>query len=242
MRIAAVDDDPAQLDLIHAVVVAMGHDCHAFAQGEDFLHAVNRETFDLLIIDWELPDIEGTAIARKVRAQVTSAIPILMLTNRSDERDIVTGLQCGADDYMVKSKRVMELRARIAALLRRGGHIRATEELNFDRYRFHPTQRSVHLDGVAVVLKHKEFDLALTMFTHLGQLVSRGYLIEALWGKGADVTSRSLDVYFSHVRSKLALRAENGYRLTSVYNHGYRLEKIQPITPDYGPTAFQQSA
>jgi len=239
MRIAIVDDDPAQLDLLHAVVAAMGHDCHVFAQGEAFFRAVGRETFDLLIIDWELPDIEGTAIVRNVRERATSAVPILMLTNRSDERDIVTGLTCGADDYMVKSSRVIELRARIAALLRRGGHMRATEEAVFGRYRFHTTQRNAWMNGQPIALKHKEFDLALTMFSNLGKLISRGYLIETLWGKGADISSRSLDVYFSHIRSKLALRAEHGYRLISVYNHGYRLEEVHLAAQANGPGALQ---
>ena len=241
MRIAVVDDDLAQLDLIHAVIAAMGHDCHALADGESFLRAIAKETFDLLIIDWELPDIAGTDIIRKVRERVASAVPILMLTNRSDERDIVTGLTCGADDYMVKSNRVVELRARIAALLRRGGHMRATEEVIFGRYRFHTTQRNVWAAGEPVALKNKEFDLALTMFNNLGKLMSRGYLIEALWGQGADVSSRSLDVYFSHVRSKLGLRAENGYRLMSVYNHGYRLEEVSQATPATGANALQHS-
>lgn len=227
MRIAAIDDDPAQLDLVRAVVTAMGHDCHQFPDGHGLLRLLPRETFDLFIVDWELPDISGPEVIRAIRDMAMAPVPILMMTNRSDERDIIEGLNCGADDYMVKSARVGELRARLMALLRRGGHTLPAQEARWGRYRFLAQDRSVSLDGVEVTsLKNKEFDLALIMFRNLGRLLSRAYLIEAVWGVDADISSRSLDVYMSHVRSQLRLRAETGYKLVSVYNHGYRLEDV----------------
>ena len=227
MRVAALDDDPAQLDLIRAVVTAMNHDCHLFADGASLLRAVQRETFDLFIVDWELPDIQGPAVIRLLREQATTPVPILMMTNRSDERDIVEGLASGADDYMVKSSRVAEMRARLMALLRRGGHTMETPELQWGRWRFQLRERRVWVDAQEVTtLKAKEFDIALVMFRNLGRLLSRAHLIETVWGPGADISSRSLDVYISHVRSQLGLRAEAGLRLVSVYNHGYRLEDL----------------
>lgn len=229
MRIAAVDDDPAQLDLIKAVVASMGHDCHPFLDGTSLLRLLPRETFDLFIVDWELPDISGPKVIRTIRTMSMAPMPILMMTNRSDERDIIEGLNCGADDYMVKSARVGELRARLMALLRRGGHTPTPTELIWGRYRFLVQDRMVRVDGVeASTLTSKEFDLALLMFRNLGRLLSRAHLIEAVWGIDADISSRSLDVYMSHVRSKLSLRAESGYKLVSVYNHGYRLEDLGP--------------
>jgi DNA-binding response OmpR family regulator len=234
MRIAAVDDDPAQLDLVRAVVAAMGHDCHQFPNGHGLLRLLPRETFDLFIVDWELPDISGPDVIRAIRDMAMTPVPILMMTNRSDERDIIEGLNCGADDYLVKSARVGELRARLMALLRRGGHARPAQEILWGRYRFVVQDRGVWVDGVEVItLKSKEFDLALIMFRNLGRLLSRAYLIEAVWGIDADISSRSLDVYMSHVRIKLGLRAETGYKLVSVYNHGYRLEdlgQVQSVT------------
>ncbi len=229
MRIAAIDDDPAQLDLIKAVVASMGHDCHVFADGNSLLRLLPRETFDLFIVDWELPDIPGPRVIRAIRDMAVAPMPILMMTNRSDERDIVEGLNCGADDYMVKSNRVAELRARLMALLRRGGHAQPAKELVWGQYRLRQEDRCIWRDGVEITtLTAKEFDLALTMFRNLGRLLSRAYLIEAVWGIAADISSRSLDVYMSHVRSKLGLRAPSGYRLVSVYNHGYRLEETGP--------------
>ncbi|WP_137922002.1 response regulator transcription factor [Hydrogenophaga sp. 2FB] len=227
MRIAAIDDDPAQLDLMKAVVAAMGHDCHLFGDANALMRVLPRETFDLFIVDWELPDIPGPHVIRAIRQMALAPVPILMMTNRSDERDIIEGLTSGADDYMVKSARVGELRARLMALLRRGGHTPPASDIVWGRYRFQVQDRGVWRDGVAITtLTTKEYDLALTMFRNLGRLLSRAHLIEGVWGMDADISSRSLDVYMSHVRSKLRLRADSGYKLVSVYNHGYRLEDL----------------
>lgn len=232
MRIAAVDDDLAQLDLVKAVVVSMGHDCHRFENAQALLRLLPKETFDLFIIDWELPDIAGPDLIRTIRNMAVAPVPILMVTNRSDERDIIEGLLCGADDYMVKSSRVGELSARLMALLRRGGHLPPAQEVTWGPYRFQAQDRGVWINGEAVTtLSNKEFDLALIMFRNLGRLLSRAHLIEAVWGIGADISSRSLDVYMSHVRSKLRLRAETGYKLVSIYSHGYRLEDLGPARP-----------
>lgn len=227
MRIAAIDDDPAQLDLVKAVVAAMGHDCHLFEDANALMRVLPRETFDLFIVDWELPDIPGPQVIRAIRGMALAPVPILIMTNRSDERDIIEGLTSGADDYMVKSARVGELRARLMALLRRGGHTPPLTDIVFGRYRFLPQDRRAWLDDAEITtLTTKEYDLALTMFRNLGRLLSRAHLIEGVWGMEADISSRSLDVYVSHVRSKLRLRADIGYKLVSVYNHGYRLEDL----------------
>jgi DNA-binding response OmpR family regulator len=227
MRIAAVDDDPAQLDLVKAVVASMGHDCHLFENAHALMRVLPKETFDLFIVDWELPDIPGPDVIRAIRGRAVAPVPILLMTNRSDERDIIEGLHSGADDYMVKSARVGELRARLMALLRRGGHLPPPNEMVWGPYRFQVQDRGVSVKGEDISgLNGKEFDLALIMFRNLGRLLSRAHLIEAVWGIDADISSRSLDVYMSHVRSKLRLRAETGYKLVSVYNHGYRLEEI----------------
>lgn len=209
----------------------MGHDCHLFPDGMTLLRVLPRETFDLFIVDWELPDVSGPQVIRAIRNMSMTPMPILMMTNRSDERDIVEGLNGGADDYMVKSNRVAELRARLMALLRRGGHAPATKDVVWGRYRFQVQERTVWKDDAEITtLTHKEFDLALLLFRNVGRLLSRGHLIEGVWGIGADISSRSLDVYTSHVRSKLGLRAPSGYRLVSVYNHGYRLEETSPVS------------
>lgn len=113
MRIAALDDDALQLQLLEQVVREAGHSCHTFLKGSALQQALRRESFDLLLVDWELPDIAGTEVVRWVREQVSKELPIIFITHRSEEADIVEGLSCGADDFMIKPVRAAELRARM---------------------------------------------------------------------------------------------------------------------------------
>lgn len=226
MRLAALDDDASQLDLIQSVVRAMGHECHCFESGEALLHELRRDSFDLLILDWELPDLDGPAVTRWVRSQRDPSLPILFLTNRCTERDIVEGLGCGADDYMVKPLRVHELKARVNALLRRAYPPASDAELRCGAYRIDAGARTLSWGDEAIELKHKEFDLARCLFANPGRLLSRAYLTETVWGRAVEVPSRSLDTHISTLRSKLQLRPERGFRLASVYGQGYRLEAL----------------
>ncbi|MGC4397534.1 response regulator [Hydrogenophaga crocea] len=116
MRIAALDDDVLQLNLIQSSVKSIGHDCAVFQSGLALLRELRRNTFDLLIVDWQLSDISGPDVVRWIRANCEHAMPILFLTNRSDERDLVEGLDSGVDDYTVKSARVsLDARCHICA-------------------------------------------------------------------------------------------------------------------------------
>ena len=112
MRIAALDDDILQLDLLSQVVQSAGHSCHTFSKGAALQQMLRRESFDLLIVNWQLPDIEGTQVVKWVRANISKEVPILIVTHRSEEADIVEGLASGADDFMIKPVRAGELRAR----------------------------------------------------------------------------------------------------------------------------------
>ena len=106
MRIAALDDDALQLDLIKQATEAMGHVCHTHLTGAELMRTLRRETFDLLIVDWHLPDTAGPEVVRWVRQNVAARVPILFVTHRQEERDIVEGLGSGADDFMVKPVRI----------------------------------------------------------------------------------------------------------------------------------------
>jgi DNA-binding response OmpR family regulator len=230
MRVAALDDDVEELDLIKSTLRAVGHDCHVFTEGSALQRELRRETFDLLVLDWHLPDTTGPDIVQWVRAHLPGRIPILFVTNRRQERDIVEGLAAGADDFMMKPIRVGELAARVQALLRRAYAEPEPDEQTWDRYRFRLASRQVEMDGEHIALTHKEFDLALTLFRNMGRLLSRQYLLEAIWSNnnplGSDLMSRSLDTHISRVRTALRLRPENGFRLASVYGQGYRFEAL----------------
>jgi DNA-binding response OmpR family regulator len=208
-------------------MVAIGHDCHTFERGRELLHALRRESFDLLIVDWQLPDLSGPDVVLWVRSNVEHRVPVLFLTNRVDERDIVDGLSCGADDYMTKPTRVGELIARVRALMRRSYPVTERPTQTLGRYCIDQRRRVIEIDGESVALKHKEYELAQCLFANLGRLLSREHLLEAAWGaEGPSVTSRSLDTHVSRVRMKLGLRPENGFRLSAVYGVGYRLEHL----------------
>lgn len=223
---AVLDDEPAHLDLIRRVAQSLGHECLLFTRGRDLMHQLQRESVDLLIIDWHLPDITGVEVVRWVRARIQHAMPIIIVTNRIAERDVVTGLASGADDYMTKPLRVMELTARVQALLRRSYPAAQRSIQRHGPYTFDLHARQAFINGVAVELKNKEFELACCMFSHLGRLLTRGYLRQTIWGSEVEIPSRSLDTHVSTLRNKLGLRPEQGYRLISVYGQGYRLEAL----------------
>ncbi|MBN9409567.1 MAG: response regulator transcription factor [Burkholderiales bacterium] len=228
MRIAILEDDAAQLDLLRHTVKALGYAPHVFSSGQALMRAIGRDTFDMFILDWELPDTTGIQILRWVRTQQGMLIPVLMITQRSSESDIIEGLNAGADDYMVKPVRVPELIARIRAMLRRGYPEPVGGNEVFGAYRFDSGAGVVELAGERIELKQREFDLALYMFRKAGRLVSRQQLRDEVWRRQDDSDSRTLDVHMSRLRTKLRLRSEHGWRLLSVYSQGYRLEQAAP--------------
>ncbi len=185
MRIAALDDDALQLDLFKQALHAMGHTCHTYLTGAQLLHSLQSECFDLLIVDWHLPDTTGPEVVRWVRQHVGLEMPILFVTHRQEERDIVEGLGCGADDFMTKPVRIGELRARVAALLRRSYTDKPEEVLEFGRYRFLPESRSLEIDGAPVELKNREYELALFLFQNMGAVAHAGSFEGSDLGPGA---------------------------------------------------------
>ena len=226
MRIAALDDDLLQLELYRHTVEAMEHQCHSYSSGSALIKALRRESFDLLIVDWEMPGMHGPDVVRWVRENVEAALPIIFVTHRSGEQDIINGLSAGADDFMTKPVRVGELVARVNALLRRAYPAMAQNTLNFGRYRFDQDARTIAIDGAPVTLKNREYDLALYLFQNMGRLLSRDHLRETIWGHNEDVLSRSLDTHISRLRTQLDLRPDNGFILHAIYGVGYRFEAV----------------
>ncbi len=227
MRIAALDDESGQLDLIRLTMEGIGHECHGFSDGKSLLLELRHQSFDLLILDWTLPDVLGPDVVKRIREDLSSRLPILFVTNRREEADMVEGLTAGADDFMVKPIRIAELEARVQALLRRAYPAQFEPELAFGPYHFYPNSRTLKVSGATAELKHREYELALFLFQNLGRLLSREHLREAVWGRGPEEPSRSLDTHISRLRLKLDLMPSNGFLLSAVYGLGYRLEPIE---------------
>lgn len=181
----------------------------------------------MLVLDWQVPDLSGPEVLHWVRDKLPKTIPVLFITSRSGEDDIVEGLAAGADDYMIKPIRRSELVARVQALLRRAYPIQnSSEQIVFNDYLFETRSGRLTLAGKPIEITQKEFDLALLFFRNMGRPLSRAYILEAVWSRDVDIPSRTMDTHVSRVRSKLQLRPENGYRLAPVYSYGYRLEYL----------------
>jgi DNA-binding response OmpR family regulator len=237
MRIAVLDHEPDQLQLINQAMAGFGHECHPYTEGRTLLQALRRQTFDLLILDWGLPDIRGIDVVKTVRNDLKSRLPILFVNAQRDDPEVVEGLNAGADDFMANPDHAKELEARVNALLRRSYPAQHEAELVFGDYHFFPPSRVLKVRGVQVDLKNREYELALFLFQNLGRLLSREYLHEAVWGLGVEALSRSLDTHISRLRTKLALRPSSGFLLLAIYGMGYRLETVEPNTR---PSAFAQ--
>lgn len=228
IRLALLEDDAAHAHFIQSLLVGAGHECSVFITGTALTSRLSRpHDFDILILDWEVPDLSGLDILLWVRANLGYALPVMFATSRSREEDIVMGLRSGADDYMIKPIQQHELLARVSALFRRMVAT-PTHQSAFScgPYRIDPTCNVVSIRGQAIELTRKEYELALLFFRNPGRLFSRDALAASVWNREIPAMSRTLDTHLSKVRRKLSLRPENGVRLISSYTLGYRLEVL----------------
>lgn len=225
MRIALLEDDPSLADLITITLESAGHTAHHYPDCRSAKVALRQESFDLLLLDWHLPDGEGLDVLKWARKTCDPCPPIIMVTSRADDGAVVAALEAGADDYVVKPIVPAVLLARVSALLRRtyvvpdkSGGLEKLFGVSFDH-----DQCAATIGRETTILTAKEFGLALTLFRNMHRALSRTYLLEAVWGRNPDLPTRTLDVHISRLRQRLALAA-NGFKLTSVQSFGYRLE------------------
>jgi len=227
MRLALLEDDPTESETLSRWLEQAGHACHVFSSGRALVRTLGRESFDLLLLDWVLPDLNGDRVLEWVRTQGKLQLPVIFVTSRASEASIVEALDRGADDYLAKPVRRAELIARVNALLRRTGGAARADVLSCPPYHFDPATRRATLNDAPVELTDKEFELALFLFTNLGRVVSRGHILERVWGRAPDIATRTVDSHVSRLRGKLAISPDNGLRLSAVYSYGYRLEQIE---------------
>ena len=228
LRVGMLEDDVDQANRVEGWITDRGHHCEVFHEPESFQRAFRKTSYDVITLDWNLPDATGIEILKWLRQSIVSDVPVIFITSRQGEEDIVSALESGADDYLVKPERELELLARIRALARRAQP--ETELLDYEPYSFDTSNRQISINGDPVKLTEKEYDLALFMFRNRGRVLSRQHLLTSVWGTSAELNTRTVDTHASRLRKKLKLSASEKWKLTSIYQHGYRLEEHTPAT------------
>ncbi|GAB4123612.1 MAG: response regulator transcription factor [Sideroxydans sp.] len=229
MRIALLEDNPTDAEPLRQCLTRAGHQVHVYGNGKEITAELRHESFDLLLLDWNTPGMNGHQVLQWVREQANLRnLPTLFVTAEDSELNVVQALNEGADDYLTKPVRCAELMARINAILRRLNL--ATQSgrplLEYGDWTFDPRDKRATFRHEEIVLTNKEFDLAYFLFSNMGRLLSRGHLLEAVWGMAVTVPTRTVDTHISKVRTQCRLFPENGMRLVSVYGYGYRLEAM----------------
>jgi two-component system phosphate regulon response regulator PhoB len=221
--ILVVEDEPAIQELIAYNLEQAGHTTLCADTAEQALRLVNEALPDLILLDWMLPGASGIDVAKRLRADKrTKAIPIIMLTARSEEHDKLLGLETGADDYITKPFSPRELNARIKAVLRRRAPQMTSDEVRVGELLLDPVSHRVTASGEAIALGPTEFRLLHFLLTHTERVHSRTQLLDQVWGDHVFVEERTVDVHIRRLRK--ALEPGGFDRLIqTVRGSGYRL-------------------
>jgi DNA-binding response OmpR family regulator len=224
MRILVVEDEARLARLIVRVLGEEGYAAERVGDGRSALTRALAEPFDLLIVDWMLPDLEGIQVIRRLRAAEVN-VPVLMLTARAQIEDRVEGLDAGADDYLPKPFAFPELLARVRALLRwpREEEKPHDSVLKAGDVTLDPVRHVVWRGGEQIDLSAKEFSLLATLLQRPGQVFTRSILLDTVWGSSADVYTNVVDLYVSYLRKKLD-RDEEPSRIRTVRGVGYTFD------------------
>ncbi|MFW9213740.1 MtrAB system response regulator MtrA [Corynebacterium amycolatum] len=219
LKILVVDDDPAIAEMLTMVMEREGFDTVVVDDGLEAVKAAERENPDLILLDLMLPGMGGVDVCRTVRE--TSAVPIIMLTAKTDTVDVVLGLESGADDYVTKPFKPKELVARVRARLRRQEDS-PSETLEVGDLTIDVPGHAVFRDGKEISLTPLEFDLLHTLASRPKQVFSRDELLEKVWGYQHTSDTRLVNVHVQRLRSKIELDPENPQIVLTVRGVGYK--------------------
>lgn len=227
MRVAYLEDEPGLAATVSGWLSDAGYDVEHFSSGVACARAVEGRRFDICLLDWMVPDLSGPEVLARLQIKLRQAMPaVVFSTARESEEDVVSMLTAGADDYIVKPLSRPLLLARLQAVTRRQQGVAVTSlQQEFGRLNVDHGRRQLARDGRLIALTERETDLALYLFQNIGRALSRDRLIQVVWSRTADVDTRTVDVHISNLRRKLGLMPEFGWRLVSIYGHGYRLER-----------------
>ncbi|MEW4467474.1 response regulator transcription factor [Parasphingorhabdus sp. JC815] len=227
MRIAIADDDKEVVEFLGKIVEKQDCVFVGFNDGDSLSNALLRDTFDLVILDWNIPGKTGLEILKWMKEAIDDSPPVMMMTSRTAKQDISEALNAGADDYVTKPEDPDVIAARINAILRRSNGAAAMETTaQYGEYILDRIEQKVRHKQNEISLTAKEFELTDLMFRNRDRTLSRRYIMETVWRTNAHLTTRTLDMHVSRVRSKLSLKPENGFRIFTVFGYGYRLETL----------------
>ncbi len=228
MRIVILEDDKDQADLLVAWLEEADHQCTVYNDGNAFVRAYNKDSYDIVLLDWMVPNLSGLEVLKHLREHLDKVVPVVFITQRDAEEDIVKALQAGADDYMAKPVRQLETMARVNAIARRVGFgdEHTSDTYDYPPYAIDTKTRQISMNGEQVEMTQKEYELTLFLFKNLGRVISRGHLLEMVWGTSSKLNTRTVDTHISRLRTKLSIEAQPDWQLSSVYRHGYRLEQL----------------
>ena len=220
MRILLVEDDPKQLMPLQTVLSQAGHSVDGVKDGETAQWLLSEKEYDLLILDWMLPHISGVNLCRQYRAAGKTA-PILMITARDTTPEKVTGLDAGADDYLVKPIDLVEFMARVRALRRRSP-LWQGDTLSLEDLHLHLDTLTVERQGATVSLSSREFQLLEYFMRHPRQVLTRNQIEQAVWEWGTQPESNAITVLVRKLRQRLQAVGSADW-IESIYGMGYRL-------------------
>lgn len=223
-RILIVEDEPSLSDPLAFLLGREGYETAIAADGPAAIAEFDRNGADLVLLDLMLPGLPGTEVCRELRTR--SSVPIIMLTAKDSEVDIVVGLELGADDYVTKPYSTRELLARIRAVLRRRVETEDDDEavLEAGSVRMDVERHTVSVDGAPVAMPLKEFELLELLLRNAGRVLTRGQLIDRVWGVDYFGDTKTLDVHIKRIRSKIEKSPSEPVMLVTVRGLGYRFE------------------
>jgi two-component system response regulator RegX3 len=223
-RIMLVEDEASLSEPLAFLLQREGYEVDVVEDGPSAVAAFDRDGADLILLDLMLPGLPGTEVCREIRTR--SAVPIIMLTAKDSEVDIVVGLELGADDYVTKPYSTRELLARIRAVLRR--RVEVDDEplnvLEVGAVRMDVERHTVEVDGREIAMPLKEFELLELLLRNAGRVLTRGQLIDRVWGSDYFGDTKTLDVHIKRIRSKIEREPSDPVLLVTVRGLGYRFE------------------
>jgi len=223
-RILIVEDEESFREGLQYMLSREGFEVVLASDGAQGMAEFDKSSPDLVLLDWMLPEFPGIEVCKYIRTK--SSVPVIMLTAKDTEVDKVVGLELGADDYVTKPFSTAELLARIRAVLRRGGDIEVPNasvieigaiRIDFDRH-------TISVNGEEIAMPLKEFELLEYLMRNSGRVLTRGQLMDRVWGSNYHGDGKTLDVHIKRIRSKIEPDPANPIYLTTVRGLGYRFE------------------